>query len=225
MCGLECSHGVRTGAFEATRLLLNNAAPQLSDLQVQPLASLCSSVLGTALRIPCEVLKQRLQTGMYPNVRAALEGTLLLEGPLGLFRGTTATLCREVPFYVAGLLIYQEAKKGARRGLGRDLAPWETLLLGGISGGLAAVCTTPFDVIKTRMMTATGGTASGLVHTGVAIVAGEGVLALYKGALPRFFWIAPLGAMNFAGYELAKQAMDKEEGGEGPRLQPAAASG
>jgi len=47
----------------------------------------------------------------------------------------------------------------------------------------------------------------------VAIVKDEGLLALFKGAIPRFFWIAPLGAMNFAGYELAKRAMeDKEKG-------------
>lgn len=36
--------------------------------------------------------------------------------------------------------------------------------------------------------------------------------ALFKGALPRALWVAPLGAMNFAGYELAKGALkDKRE--------------
>ena len=45
----------------------------------------------------------------------------------------------------------------------------------------------------------------------VAIVRDEGLLALFKGAIPRFFWIAPLGAMNFAGYELAKRAMEDKE--------------
>jgi hypothetical protein len=43
------------------------------------------------------------------------------------------------------------------------------------------------------------------------ILRNEGVMALYKGALPRFFWIAPLGAMNFAGYELAKRAMEDQD--------------
>jgi len=32
-----------------------------------------------------------------------------------------------------------------------------------------------------------------------------------KGAIPRMAWIAPLGAMNFAGYELAKKAMNKAD--------------
>ena len=43
-------------------------------------------------------------------------------------------------------------------------------------------------------------------------MAKEGVGALFKGALPRAAWVAPLGAMNFAGYELAKDAL-KDRGG------------
>lgn len=95
--------------------------------------------------------------------------------------------------------------------LQRDLEPWETIAVGGVSGGLAAVCTTPFDVLKTRMMTAAPGMPTTMTTIAIAIVQKEGVLALFKGAVPRFFWIAPLGAMNFAGYELAKRAMEKKE--------------
>ena len=43
------------------------------------------------------------------------------------------------------------------------------------------------------------------------IIATEGPRALFKGALFRIAWIAPLGAMNFAGYELAKRAMGGDE--------------
>jgi phosphatidylinositol phospholipase C delta len=63
------------------------------------------------VRIPCEVLKQRLQAGLFDNVGDALIGTWRRDGPQGFFRGTGATLCREVPFYVAGTAIYEEAKK------------------------------------------------------------------------------------------------------------------
>lgn len=43
------------------------------------------------------------------------------------------------------------------------------------------------------------------------IIRTEGVGALFKGALPRMVWIAPLGAMNFAGYELAKRALKPKD--------------
>ncbi|PQQ18007.1 mitochondrial substrate carrier family protein C [Prunus yedoensis var. nudiflora] len=209
--GQFSSHGLRTGIFEASKLVLINFAPTLPDIQVQSLASFCSTFLGTAVRIPCEVLKQRLQAGLFDNVGEAIVGTWNQDGLKGFFRGTGATLCREVPFYVAGMGLYAESKKAAQKFLGRDLDAWETIAVGALSGGLAAVVTTPFDVMKTRMMTAPQGRPISMSMVAFSILRHEGPLGLFKGAVPRFFWIAPLGAMNFAGYELARKAMDKND--------------
>ncbi|XP_047332322.1 mitochondrial substrate carrier family protein C-like [Impatiens glandulifera] len=209
--GQFSSHGLRTGIFEASKLVLVNFAPTLTELQVQSVASFCSTLLGTAVRIPCEVLKQRLQAGLFDNVGEAILGTWNQDGLKGFFRGTGATLFREVPFYVAGMGLYAESKKGVQRLLGRELEPWETIAVGALSGGFAAVVTTPFDVMKTRMMTAPGGRSISMQMVALTILRHEGPLGLFKGAVPRFFWIAPLGAMNFAGYELAKKAMVKNE--------------
>lgn len=106
------------------RLIVTSSAFVLSDLcvlysvsnvehlmQVQSIASFCSTLLGTAVRIPCEVLKQRLQAGMFNNVGEAIVGTWKQDGPRGFFRGTGATLCREVPLYVVGMGLYAESKK------------------------------------------------------------------------------------------------------------------
>ncbi|GMJ11947.1 S-adenosyl methionine transporter-like [Hibiscus trionum] len=209
--GQFSSHGLRTGIFEASKLVLINVAPNLPDIQVQSMASFCSTLLGTAVRIPCEVLKQRLQAGLFDNVGEALVATWNQDGLRGFFRGTGATLCREVPFYVAGMGLYAESKKLAQQLLQRELEPWETIAVGALSGGLAAVVTTPFDVMKTRMMTAPGGRPISMSVIAFSILRHEGPLGLFKGAVPRFFWIAPLGAMNFAGYELARKAMVKNE--------------
>ena len=65
--------------------------------------------------------------------------------------------------------------------------------------------------MKTRMMTAPPGRTISMSFIAFSILRHEGPLGLFKGAVPRFFWIAPLGAMNFAGYELARKAMDKNE--------------
>ncbi|XP_073104470.1 uncharacterized protein [Elaeis guineensis] len=209
--GQFSSHGLRTGIFEASKLLLTNVSPTLPEIQVQSLASFCSTILGTAVRIPCEVLKQRLQAGIFHSMGEAIVGTLHQDGIQGFVRGTGATLCREVPFYVAGMSLYAEGKKAAQNFLRRDLEPWETIVVGALSGGVAAVVTTPFDVMKTRMMTAPQGLPVSMQMVAVNILRQEGLLGLFKGAVPRFFWIAPLGAMNFAGYELARKAMDRAE--------------
>ncbi|XP_028782625.1 mitochondrial substrate carrier family protein C-like [Neltuma alba] len=208
--GQFSSHGLRTGIFEASKLVLIKVAPTLPDIQVQSISSFCSTFLGTAVRIPCEVLKQRLQAGLFDNVGEAIVGTWHQDGLRGFFRGTGATLCREVPFYVAGMALYAESKKAVQQVLRRELEPWETIAVGALSGGLAAVVTTPFDVMKTRMMTAQGRSVS-MTLVAFSILRHEGPLGLFKGAVPRFFWIAPLGAMNFAGYELARKAMNKNE--------------
>uniref|UniRef100_A0A0D9XVX0 EF-hand domain-containing protein n=1 Tax=Leersia perrieri TaxID=77586 RepID=A0A0D9XVX0_9ORYZ len=60
------------GIFEASKLVLKSVAPTLPDIQVQSLSSFCSTILGTAVRIPCEVLKQRLQAGIFNNVGEAI---------------------------------------------------------------------------------------------------------------------------------------------------------
>ncbi|KAJ8422265.1 hypothetical protein Cgig2_000312 [Carnegiea gigantea] len=192
----------------------------VDTIKVQSLASFCSTLLGTATRIPCEVLKQRLQAGLFDNVGQAIVGTWQQDGLKGFFRGTGVTLCREVPLYVAGMGLYAESKKLAQHLLGRELEPWETIAVGALSGGIAAVITTPFDVLKTRMMTAPHGHRISTRMVAFAILRHEGPLGFFKGALPRFFWVAPLGAMNFAGYELAKKAMIKSDEASSDEIPP-----
>ncbi|MED6220236.1 hypothetical protein PIB30_042962 [Stylosanthes scabra] len=215
--GQLSGHALRTGIFEASKLVLLQGSPtKLPEIQVNSILSLYSTILGTVTRIPSEVVKQRLQAGLYDNLGEALVGTWRQDGLGGFFRGTGATLCREVPFYVAGMGLYDESKKAVQRLIRRELEPWEAVVVGAIAGGLAGVTTTPFDVIKTRMMTTQGQSVSTAV-VALSILRQEGPLALYKGAVPRFFWIAPLGAINLAGYELAKKALDSLAGAHMPR--------
>ncbi|CAA0821222.1 mitochondrial substrate carrier family protein [Striga hermonthica] len=206
--GQFSSHGLRTGICEASKLVLINVAPELPLMQVESMSSFCGTFLGTAVRIPCEVLKQRLQAGLFENVGQAIVGTWREDGAGGFFRGTAATLCREIPFYVAGMGLYAESKKVVQRLIGRELQPWETVAVGALSGGLTAVLTTPIDVIKTRMMVASHGQTGKVSFIVMSILRQEGPVGLFKGAVPRFFWVAPLGAMNFSGYELLRKAME-----------------
>lgn len=91
-----------------------------------------------------------------------------------------------------------------------------------MSGALGAVATIPADVLKTRMMTAPAGSTLSASQILIDILKAEGILGLFKGlffililfliifgegAWARAIWVAPVGVMNFAGYELAKNAI------------------
>ena len=93
----------------------------------------------------------------------------------------------------------------AGAGQARELTSAQTIGIGALSGAIAAVLTTPADVIKTRIMTLPAGQSFSFGQMVLEIAQKEGFAAFFKGALARSLWIAPVGAMNFAGYELAKQ--------------------
>ncbi|KAK9825138.1 hypothetical protein WJX81_003067 [Elliptochloris bilobata] len=215
--GQFVSHGTRTAAFEGTLMALaalGAGAGGARHVQWQGLASGVGTVLGTVTRIPAEVLKQRLQVGLHPNAAVALRIAWRETGLPGLFRGTTSLLAREVPFYMFGMMGYAALKRqfdGSAHGHPRELARWEAVALGGLAGALASILTTPADVLKTRIMTASADRSVDAGAMLASIVREEGVGALWKGALPRACWTAPLGAMNFAGYELAKKALAQRE--------------
>ena len=216
MAGATSSHGVRVCIYEAIRIAAAKALPRVAEVSVQGVASGAGTLVGTLCRVPCEVLKQRLQTGQHPNVANAIATIVKVDGVSGLFRGTVATLSREIPFYVLGMVAYEQLKKGFNdwsiAKYDRELNTWQVIGVGGLSGALAAVATTPADVLKTRMMTAAiGGAPMGIKVAAGTIIAKEGVLALFRGWQARALWIAPLGAMNFAGYELAKNALTNDD--------------
>jgi len=218
-------HGMRAATYEMARLVLGplTLLPFVSEITVQGMSAGVGTLVGTCVRIPCEVLKQKLQTQQYTNVLAAVKG-VTTNGPRPLFAGTAATLTREIPFYMIGMTAYEQFKVLARSIKGKELSSHEFIAIGGAAGAVGSLCTTPFDVLKTRAMTGRSPVGEAMLVTIRNILATEGPKALFKGALFRIAWIAPLGAMNFAGYELAKRAMGGEEESSPPSTKSSSSS-
>ena len=120
------------------------------------LPEVVSGALGalgaSVVRVPQEVLKQRVQADIYPN---AFQGTITLlkaDGPMGLYKGYFATISRDVPWNALSFMFFAQAKSLYKVAFGRASTNEENLLLGALSGMTAAVIMTPGVMMNTAMV-------------------------------------------------------------------------
>lgn len=202
-------------AFEAAKEKLAKWFPDEKLTQTRTLVAGAFGALAAAtFRVPQEVLKQRIQADVFPNIAVALRETMRIQGFGGFYKGTVATLSRDVPWNALSFMFHGQGKALFKSMKNRAPGNDENLAIAGVSGAIAAVILTPIDVVKTRIMTAQAGTASvGIIQTLKNIVAEEGAATLMKGVIPRVVFLAPLAGITFSVYEAvaAKIRKRKEE--------------
>ena len=191
--------------------------PPMVGLSVLDL-TLCAwvgEILACLVRVPSDMVKQRLQTQKTSGTRGMGIGgvvqAILSEHnnrPLSLYKGMPITLCRDLPFVAVQMSLYEYLKAAA---VDRDGAVSHNTAFilgsGAVAGGVAAFVTTPLDVARTRINL--GQSASG----NVAVTLGEiwtqgGVREMFRGASTRVMWISAGGAVFFATYETAKAMLN-----------------
>lgn len=187
-------------AFEAAKEKLSKLIPDDRFSQTRTLVAGALGALAAAtFRIPQEVLKQRIQADIYPNAWVAVKETLGKQGLGSLYKGSLATISRDVPWNALSFMFHAQSKSIFRSLKGRAPANDENLALAGVSGAIAAVLLTPVDVVKTRIMT--GSSTSGIIGTLNMIIKEEGAATLMKGVIPRIVFLAPLAGITFSVYE------------------------
>lgn len=198
------------GVYDYCKRRLADRFPKQSQLYApffHVLAASAGDIASSTLRVPFEVVKQRLQSGIYTNTSAAVSNIWKAEGIRGFFTGYSSLIIRELPFDAIQFPLYEFFKTALSKRCKRPLHTWETSVCGSLAGGVAATLTTPLDVVKTRLMTQS--TASpkylGLVDGIRTIAREEGVSTLMSGVVPRVLWISLGGAIFFGAYEAAKK--------------------
>ncbi|KAG1675294.1 Mitochondrial glutamate carrier 1 [Nymphon striatum] len=171
-------------------------------------AGLCQIVITT----PMELLKIQLQDAGRVAAKGITEGQAVIrlsassialsllkqKGLVGLYKGTTATMFRDVTFSVIYFPLFAHLNSlGPKRkdGSGESVF-WTSFLAGCVAGSTAAFAVNPLDVVKTRLQVlnkAKGETSySGVGDAFMKIMKNEGPTAFFKGAGCRMIVIAPL---------------------------------
>ncbi|KAK9905515.1 hypothetical protein WJX75_001308 [Coccomyxa subellipsoidea] len=156
--GAGPAHALYYAVYELTKRELGANRSGHRPLSIAA-AGVAATVVNDAVMTPADVVKQRLQIdrGRY---KGALDCTMRIwrqEGVTAFYRSYPATLLANVPWTILHFPIYESSKKLLAPGReGREGTAVE-LAAGGLAGGLAAVLTTPFDVVKTRLQLGSDG--------------------------------------------------------------------
>ncbi|KAK4529629.1 hypothetical protein CCYA_CCYA02G0486 [Cyanidiococcus yangmingshanensis] len=197
------------GTYDWLKRTLALTFPQGAPPLIHMFAAAGGDLAGSVVRVPFEVVKQNLQAGQYRSSVVAVKAIVAKEGLRGLYRGWGSLIAREIPFDILEFPLYEAFKKIWSRRKGKSLDTWESALCGSAAGAIAAACTTPLDVVKTRLMTQSVGVQAyrGIWASMQRIAREEGVGALFSGTTPRVLWISLGGALFFGGYEATKSLL------------------
>lgn len=179
-------------------------------------AGFCQIIITT----PMELLKIQLQdagrVATSPNAPKLSASKIALDllktrGIAGLYKGTGATMLRDVSFSVIYFPLFANLNDlGPKREDGSSVF-WASFLAGCVAGSVAAASVNPFDVVKTRLQLLTKGSGeesyNGVADAVKKILKNEGPKAFFKGAGCRVLVIAPLFGIAQTVYYLGVAEM------------------
>ena len=187
-------------------------------------AGLCQVIVTN----PMDVVKINSQMALIharslnPTARPQSSLEIVKElGLRGLYRGTPATLLRDVPFSfiffpLSSVWKREVAERDRRQGGEGKVGIGQVFASGVVAGSVAAFSVTPADVIKTRLQTRRAPSSpttdsataklNGQVKKGIRDVASEvyqtgGIKAFFRGGIQRVMIIAPLFGITLLVYE------------------------
>lgn len=219
--GIIPKMAIRFLSYEIYSEKLSSIVPESSARAIPFFAGLgCGLTEAVMIVTPAEVCKIRLQSQYhsmvdpkqmthrkYTNVLQTAAVIIREEGITALYKGVLPTMLRQGINQAVNFSCYQFGKKKVIEWqCGRDLMPWQHLLIGGISGAFGPMVNNPLDVVKTRMQRQVIHEGhepkyKGIVQGCTVIAKEEGTKSLWKGLTPRLMRIVPGQAITFMTYE------------------------
>ena len=207
--------GIGVGLYVPVRTLVigKDVDPKDAPLWKRIASGALSGSLGQIVANPFDVVKVRLQAdgrlkalGQPPRYTGTLNALARIpaeEGVRGFFKGISPSIGRAAVINGCGIASYDQTKVLVLRFTGTTEGLGPQVIGSLVSGLVSAGVSTPFDVIKTRMMNQPKGaplytsTLDCLIKTARA----EGVRGLSKGFTPAYFRLAPHRVVHFVTLE------------------------
>lgn len=174
------------------------------------LAGTTSTLFCYPLDLVRSLLTVQTNQHAYNGIIDCLRKVYQAEGIRGWFRGSIITMCGITPYIALNFWAFDMLK---RQFLPEDPAAPNfkliNFILGGASGGFAALCTYPSDVIRRRIQLQGSGNSmvKGMVGEATimacvkAVIAKEGIPGLYKGMNACLLKVIPSMAISFSIHE------------------------
>uniref|UniRef100_A0A1B6MC48 Solute carrier family 25 member 40 n=1 Tax=Graphocephala atropunctata TaxID=36148 RepID=A0A1B6MC48_9HEMI len=208
--------------YEQLRIRLNDCY-RYPDDNIQPIwvplvSGLMARFCAATCVSPMELIRTKMQSQKmsYFDMHRVIQGLVQHHGYRGLWKGLPPTLCRDMPFSGIYWVSYEFLKS---KYPDQKISFWFSFLAGSLSGTLAAIVTTPFDVVKTHQQidisnlickddttTKTKETPKKMstFECFRRIYAEKRLRGLYAGLVPRIAKIAPACAIMVSTFEYGK---------------------
>lgn len=208
LAGVLPASALFIGVYEPAKKKLLKMFPEDLSALAHLAAGACGGLAASLIRVPTEVVKQRMQTGQFASAHNAVRLIVANEGFKGLYAGYGSFLLRDLPFDAMQFCIYEQLRIGYKLAAKRELNDPENAIIGAFAGAVTGAITTPLDVIKTRLMIqGSGNQYKGIVDCVQTIIREEGPPALIKGIGPRVLWIGIGGSIFFGVLESTKRML------------------
>lgn len=157
--------GIGVGLYAPVRALLTGDA----DSKVAPVwkrmaAGMITGGVGQAIAMPTDVVRVRLvadgklkAVGREPRYKGTIDAFARIpreEGWFAFFRGIGPSVQRAAIINGCGIASYDHTKHAVIKALGTDEGPAAKVVGSLVSGLISALVSTPFDVVRTRIMAA-----------------------------------------------------------------------
>jgi len=214
------------GKLPVTREMLAGGSAGLCQIVVTTPMELLKIQLQDAGRVAAQLKASGQSTAHLPKISAlsVTKELLRTKGILGLYKGTRATMLRDVSFSMVYFPLFANLNKlGPRKSPdSSESVFWWSFVSGMMAGSVSAAAVNPADVVKTRLQLLTKGagdeTYKSIPDAFSKIYRNEGLSAFFKGALCRMIVIAPLFGIaqmvyyfGIAEYMLGMEKANKQQ--------------